>query len=170
MGLDRLSGGLLHSGRLDSPFRALHPSVMHLVHATSVEIGGSAVLLRGPSGCGKSDLALRLMDGGARLVADDQTAIAAEDGQLFASVPGSIAGLIEVRGLGILRVPYRGRVPLALVVDLVPAAQVERLPEPSSAAFLGLALPRLALAAFEASAPAKVRLAVAWATRDIMRL
>lgn len=159
----------MRSGQLDSPLGALHPSPMQLVHATSVEIGGSAVLIRGPSGSGKSDLALRLIDSGAALVADDQTALAAEGGRLFATVPEAIAGLIEVRGVGILRLPHCPRAPLALVVDLVPSEQVERLPEPSSAVLLGVAVPRLAMAAFEASAAAKVRLAMLSATRDIMR-
>jgi serine kinase of HPr protein (carbohydrate metabolism regulator) len=142
---------------------------MHLVHATCVEIGGHAVLIRGPSGGGKSDLALRLIDGGAVLVADDQTNITVEGGRLFAAVPETIAGMIEVRGLGIVRLPYRARAPLALVIDLVQPKDVERLPEPSSASLLGVMVPRLALAAFEASAAAKVRLAMASATRDIMR-
>ncbi|MCA1907855.1 MAG: HPr kinase/phosphatase C-terminal domain-containing protein [Magnetospirillum sp.] len=139
---------------------------MHLVHATSVEIGGHAVLIRGPSGSGKSDLALRLMDQGAQLVADDQTGLSAESGRLFVSCPPTIAGMIEVRGLGILRLPHRDRVPLALVVDLVAAKDVERLPEPSRTVFLGIQVPRLALCAFESSTPAKVRLAVTVATRD----
>ncbi len=143
---------------------------MQLVHATSVALGGHAVLIRGPSGSGKSDLALRLMDGGATLVADDQTQVSAEGGRLYVGVPGSIAGMIEVRGIGVLRVPHLARAPLALVVDLVPPEDVERMPEPSSAVFLGILLPRLALAAFEASAAAKVRLAMGSATRDIMPL
>lgn len=142
---------------------------MHLVHASCVEVGGHAVLIRGPSGSGKSDLALRLIDGGATLVADDQTAISADGGRLFAGVPETIAGLLEVRGLGVVRLPHRGRAPLALVVDLVASKDVERLPEPSSAQLLGLMVPRVALAPFEASAAAKVRLAMLSATRDIMR-
>lgn len=142
---------------------------MHLVHATSVEISGAAVLIRGPSGSGKSDLALRLIDGGATLVADDQTALAPEGDRLFVSPPETIAGLLEVRGLGVVRVPFRPRAPLALVVDLVNSKELERLPEPSSAVFLGLMVPRLAVAAFEASSVAKVRLAMLSATRDIMR-
>jgi len=123
-------------------------------------------LIRGPSGSGKSDLALRLLDQGAQLVADDQSALSAENGRLFVSCPANIAGMIEVRGLGILRLPHRDRVPLALVVDLVAAKDVERLPEPSRAAFLGIQVPRVALYAFECSTPAKVRLAVSVATRD----
>lgn len=141
---------------------------MQLVHATTVEIDGHAVLLRGASGSGKSDLALRLIDGGAVLVADDQTELVAEGGRLFAGVPAAIAGLLEVRGLGILRVAHRDRVPLALVVELVPTREVERLPEPQSAVFLGVTVPLARLHAFEASAAAKVRLAILSATRDIM--
>ncbi|MBR9971982.1 HPr kinase/phosphorylase [Magnetospirillum sulfuroxidans] len=139
---------------------------MQLVHATSIEIDGHAVLIRGPSGCGKSDLALRLIDGGAMLVADDQTEISAENSRLFASSPATISGIMEVRGLGIVRLPHRDRVPVALVVDLIAAKDVERLPEPAMAGFLGLRVPRVALAAFESSTPAKVRLAVGVATRD----
>lgn len=129
-------------------------------------MGGHAVLIRGPSGSGKSDLALRLIDSGATLVADDQTGLCAEGTRLFACAPAAIAGMIEARGVGIVRLPHRDRVPLALVIDLVPVAEIERLPEPGHAALLGLRIPRLALAAFEASAAAKVRLALAVATRD----
>ena len=139
---------------------------MHSVHATSIEIDGHAVLIRGPSGSGKSDLALRLIDRGAMLVADDQTQLSAENGRLFASSPATIAGIMEVRGLGIVRVPHRDRAPVALVVDLIAAKDVERLPEPAMAGFLGVSVPRVALAAFESSTPAKVRLAVGVATRD----
>lgn len=139
---------------------------MHLVHATSVEIDGHAVLIRGPSGSGKSDLALRLIDSGAVLVADDQTQLSAENGRLFAHCPPTIAGMLEVRGLGLVRLPHRDRVPVSLVVDLVPAREVERLPEPARAGFLGIQVPRVTLAPFEASAPAKLRLAMTVATRD----
>lgn len=145
-----------------------HPSAMLLVHATTVEIDGHAVLLRAPSGGGKSDLALRLIDDGAVLVADDQTALTAEAGRLFAGCPESIAGMIEVRGLGVLRLPHCPRAPLALVVDLVPSDRVDRHPDHATAGFLGIMVPLVALAPFEASAPAKVRLAVRSALRDIM--
>lgn len=143
---------------------------MQLVHATTVEINGHAAMIRGPSGGGKSDLAIRLVDDGATLVADDQTELAAEAGRLFASAPAAIAGLLEVRGVGIVRVPHRDRVPVALVVDLVAGKDVERLPEPAAAAFLGVTVPMVRLHAFEASAAAKVRLAMISATRDIMPL
>jgi len=134
---------------------------MLLAHATSVLVDGTGVLIRGPSGSGKSDLALRLIDGGARLISDDQTVLEARDGHLWASAPPSIAGKLEVRGLGIAVVPSIPSAALGLVVDLLPPDRIERMPEPSTAALLGVILPRLDLASFEASAPAKLRLAVA---------
>ena len=131
-----------------------------LVHATAVAIDGGAVLLRGPPGCGKSDLALRLIDGGARLIADDQALLLRRESYILVRAPGTIAGLIEVRGVGILRLDPLDEVQLALIVDLVPAAQIERHPEPRCETIFGLAIPLLALAAFEASAAAKLRLAL----------
>jgi serine kinase of HPr protein (carbohydrate metabolism regulator) len=76
------------------------------------------------------------------------------------SAPATIAGQMEVRGIGILRLPSVAAAPLRLVVDLVPADAVDRLPERQSAAFLGLTVPLLALDPFAASAAAKLRLAV----------
>ena len=73
------------------------------VHGTCIAIDGAGVLLRGPSGCGKSDLALRLIDGGAVLVADDRVSLEARAGDLVASAPDALAGLLEVRGVGIER-------------------------------------------------------------------
>lgn len=131
------------------------------LHATCVDLSGVAVLLRGPSGSGKSDLALRLIDGGGRLVADDWTELEARDGRLFARAPAAIAGLLEVRGVGILHLPTVPESPVALVADLVSPESVERLPEPATDDLLDCRLPRVALAAFEASAAAKLRLAVA---------
>jgi serine kinase of HPr protein (carbohydrate metabolism regulator) len=138
------------------------------VHATSVALRASprqpwrAVLLRGASGAGKSDLALRLIQAGGRLIADDQTHLAVEARALIASSPASIAGRIEVRGLGIVELP-RGRLlaraPVALLVDLVPAEKIERLPERAQEMQQGVALPVVALAPFEASAVAKLLLA-----------
>ena len=133
---------------------------MVLVHGTTVALDGEGVLLRGPSGSGKSDLALRLIDGGAQLVADDQTELARAPQGLIARSPASIAGRMEVRGVGILRVPTVPGAPLRLVVDLIAPDRVERLPEPKFCEYLQCSLPLLALAPFEASTPAKIRLAV----------
>ncbi len=131
-----------------------------LVHGTCVELFGLGVLLRGPSGSGKSDLALRLIDGGARLIADDQVVLTAEAGWIRAAAPTRIAGRIEARGVGIVQVATIEVAPIALVVDLVSPADVPRLPEPSVCRLAGVTLPSVALAPFEASAAAKVRLAV----------
>jgi serine kinase of HPr protein (carbohydrate metabolism regulator) len=152
----------------------------HLVHATCVafapEDGPEAsswprpfgVLLRGPSGAGKSDLALRAIDRGWRLVADDQTEIRLAAGRLTAGAPGAIAGRMEVRGLGIVTVPSVPKAELCLAVDLVAPDLVERLPEPGFSEILGLRLPCLALEPFEASALAKLRLAAFRAAGAIM--
>ena len=88
------------------------------IHASCVAIGQSGVLLLGKSGSGKSDLALRLIDEGAVLVADDRTILSLEKGALYARTPASIAGLMEVRGLGIIRFPIRAKVRIALAVQL----------------------------------------------------
>lgn len=140
-----------------------------LVHGSCVGIGGRGVLLRGPPGGGKSDLALRLIADGAVLVADDQVMLVGEAGRLRASAPAAIAGRIEVRGIGIVTMEYAESVALLLVVDLVAPEQVERMPEAARCDYLGLDLARVVLAPFEASAPAKVRLAVDDAARDSTR-
>ena len=129
-----------------------------LVHASAVAIEGEAVLLRGPPGAGKSDLALRLIDGGARLVADDQVVLRRLGDRVLARAPAVIAGLIEIRGLGIVRVETIEEAPLALIVDLLPLDQIERMPERRVEPVLGLEIRLIALAAFEASAAAKLRL------------
>ena len=144
-----------------------------LVHATCVALrppGASAgrawraVLLRGPSGTGKSDLALRLIEAGGRLVADDQTRLTRSGRGLIATAPAALANLMEVRGVGIMKLA-RGQVlaraPLSLLVDLVTADRVERLPDPARETLLGIDVSVLALAPFEASAAAKLRLALA---------
>lgn len=137
------------------------------VHATCVAlaVGGAwqGVLLRGAPGAGKSDLGIRLVDGGGRLVADDRTVLAIENGCVMARPPAVLAGLVEARGVGILRLPadkLLDAAPVALIVDLVPAAEVERLPKPQIETLLGVAVPRLCLAAFDASTSAKIRLAL----------
>lgn len=142
---------------------------METVHGTSVALDGGGVLLRGPSGSGKSDLALRLIDGGAALVADDRTALSREGAEILANAPPQIAGRMEVRGLGIVRLSAVSDVPVRIVVDIVPASQVDRLPKPAETMLLGVALPLLRLAAFEASAPAKIRLAVRLTPEEIER-
>ena len=134
---------------------------MVVTHGTCVEIGGVGVLLRGPPGSGKSDLALRLIDGGARLVADDQTELHRAGEALVASAPPPIAGRIEIRGVGIVDLPSAASAPLGLVVDLVASGEIDRMPEPARCRYLDCSLPLLRLAPFEASAAAKLRAALA---------
>lgn len=141
---------------------------MMRIRGSCVAIDGDGVLIRGPSGAGKSDLALRLIEDGAVLVSDDYTQVTSRDGSLAASPPATIRGMLEVRGLGIMTMDVQAPVRLTAVVDLVQAREVSRLPEPDSVDVLGVALPRFRLAALEASAPAKVRLAVRIATRRII--
>jgi HPr kinase/phosphorylase len=122
------------------------------VHGSCVSRDGDGILLLGPSGSGKSDLALRLLGRGFDLVADDRVDI--DDG--IAAPPDALAGLLEVRGLGIVRLPYAPTARLALVAEL--GATADRLPAPARHTGLGLPLIRLDPAA--ASAPERVVLAL----------
>lgn len=124
------------------------------LHASCVAIGGRGVLISGPSGSGKSDLALRLIDRGATLVSDDYTVV--REG--LASAPATIAGKIEVRGIGILTKPH-ATAPVAMLVRA--HAAPARLPEPTSQRIAGTEVPLIELALTEPSAPVKVELALA---------
>ena len=128
------------------------------IHATSVSIGGHAVLLEGPSGAGKSDLALRLIDRGAVLVSDDYTLLTRTDDLLLASAPATIAGQIEVRGVGILPLSCAGPISVAMIVRL--ARDVERLPEPMTRLIVGVSILEIVIDPREHSAPIKVELAL----------
>jgi len=134
-----------------------------LIHATAVALpvdeGWAGVLLRGASGSGKSDLALRLIDEGARLVADDQTELCLNGGALRLRAPARIAGRMEVRGLGLVSVPLVEQASLVLVAELAPAAEIDRLPLPQTVILAGVSVAMVRLAPFEASATAKLRLA-----------
>jgi HPr kinase/phosphorylase len=122
------------------------------LHGSCVARNDDAILLRGAPGSGKSDLALRLLSRGFELIADDQVDVT--DG--IASCPETLAGLLEVRGIGIVRVPHRPQARLALVIEL--GGPSERLPEPRRDDALGL--PVIMLDPFTASAVDKVALAL----------
>lgn len=116
--------------------------------------GWRGVLLRGPSGSGKSDLALRLLERGWRLVGDDYVEVWASDGGLFAAPAPRIAGVMEVRGVGLTGAASVSLSRIVLVVDC--EAPVDRMPEPDSEMIDGVAVARLSLTALEASAAQKV--------------
>ncbi len=147
-----------------------------LVHGTCVSISSSdgevkAALLRGAPGSGKSDLALRFISrfgddgplgGDANLIADDQVLVSREGDSLLARSPGTIAGRLEVRGVGIIEVDHCASAPLAVIVDLVDAEEVPRLPpDPLPCEdVLGVCVPQLKLNPFELSSPVKLKLAL----------
>lgn len=143
------------------------------LHATTIGLNGTAVLIRGPSGSGKSSLALQLLETSgtglteqpitATLVSDDQTELKKREGCIYASPPAALAGLIEVRGQGILTSAYLSDLPVVLVVDLKPASEIERLPENSEmiVEILGVAIKSVAIDPTHMSAPSRLR--VAWA-------
>ena len=139
------------------------------IHATCVALEGRGVLLLGAAGAGKSDLALRLVDAGWELVADDRVDLTASGDGLIASAPETLAGLLEVRGLGILRLPATERAVVALAVELVIPEAVPRLPDERHLGLLGHDVPVVALAPFQASSVKKVQLALALANGSIMR-
>ncbi len=121
----------------------------------------AGVLIEGPSGSGKSDLALRCLDLGFRLVADDRVEIWASGGAAWGRAPASLAGLIEVRGQGVLRESPIPLARIALVAACVEASQtLERLPDLEYETLAGVSTPRLSLNPLEASAPAKLRRAI----------
>jgi serine kinase of HPr protein (carbohydrate metabolism regulator) len=129
------------------------------VHASTVAIGGRAVLITGPSGSGKSDLALRLLDRGFTLVSDDQTVVKKDGNRLIASAPPTIAGKLEIRGLGIIGMERADNVPVALIVELT--SDIQRIPDDSrERPILGVKIPLITIDAMTASAPSKVAIAL----------
>lgn len=118
------------------------------------------VLIEGPSGSGKSDLALRALDAGWSLVADDRVLVWACEGRLYGRAPDPIEGLIEARGLGVLAVRRRAFAEIALVCVCNPDGPIERMPEDEARKLAGVTVPVVRLAALEASAPVKLGLAL----------
>jgi len=125
------------------------------IHASAVLIGARAVLIQGPSGSGKSRLALALLQAArqgalpfACLVADDRAQVEAAHGRVLVRPAPALAGLIEVRGLGIRRLPYEPLAVVGLLTELGLAA-TDRLPDPVSrlGEISGIHVPRLAVAA-----------------------
>jgi HPr kinase/phosphorylase len=139
--------------------RGIDKLTAELLHATAVAINGEGVLLLGPSGSGKSDLALRLIDRGAVLISDDGVLVEAHSPLPLLRTAPNIAGMIEMRGVGILKMPFADGVPLHLAVKL--GIDGERLPpEDQVMNIAGIDIRFIALSAFEASAPLKIEQAL----------
>ncbi|MCX5580732.1 HPr kinase/phosphorylase [Kaistia terrae] len=137
------------------------------IHGGAVWVDGAGVLVRGPSGCGKSSLLLALLMAdrpASRLVADDRVVLAVTDGRLYAGAPEILAGLLEIRGQGLVTVPYLSPVSIDLVVDFEPPEQCLRMPDAAdqTASIEGIALRRLVLPIGQADGWIRVRAALAF--------
>lgn len=118
------------------------PAAPHLIQASAVAIDGRALLIRGEPGSGKSSLALALIDRGAQLIGDDGVEVRLDDDRILACPPPNIAGLIEIRNVGLVRLPVAPPTPIALILSLTDTA--ERLPEKAnSQTVLDHAIPHL---------------------------
>lgn len=133
---------------------------MPQIHATCIAINARGVLLIGDSGSGKSDTALRLIDSGAVLVGDDQIVITKRARKLHASPHDRLRGMLEVRGVGVLSFPFLEKAAIFLAVQLVSRDKVERLPYHGKYDCENISLPLVLLHAFDASTPAKIRVAL----------
>jgi serine kinase of HPr protein (carbohydrate metabolism regulator) len=141
-----------------------------IVHAGLIarRLGGRwrGVLVEGPSGAGKSDLALRALDAGFRLAADDRVVLWTSGGRLFGRAPEVLHGLIEARGLA---VAPEVALPMAEVALVARCGEPERMPDSRSVEILGVSVPELTVRALDASAPAKLRRAMAMFDHDRKR-
>lgn len=135
-----------------------------VLHATTIALwrGGAwrGVLLRGASGAGKSSLALRALQAGWRLVADDRTLVWASGGRLYGRAPDTLRDLLEARGVGVVATGSLAWAELVLAVDLSDQAP-ERMPEPATGEFAGVTVPLIAIQPHAAEAPATLALSVA---------
>ncbi|HEX2751500.1 MAG TPA: HPr kinase/phosphatase C-terminal domain-containing protein [Alphaproteobacteria bacterium] len=141
-----------------NPNRTIRHGTAVLLHNPGY--AASAVFIRGGSGSGKSDLALRLIAQGAELIGDDQVELEKRQENIFAGAVEAIRGLIEVRGIGLLRYPEAAPSKLRLIVDLVAREAVPRLPEWEDMDILGVKIPMVKLHAFDASVLDKVHAAM----------
>ena len=150
------------------------PNPVHeQIHATCIAVNDIGVLLLGDAGAGKSDLALRLIDEGAMLIADDRVDLTAEADGLTATAPKALAGKIEVRGIGIVPLDGRNvcdRAPVRVAVRLVGADAVPRMPEAETIIWAGISVPLYRIAPFQASSTAKIRMMANGALRGILPL
>ena len=125
-------------------------------HSTSVVIEDCGIMIVGDSGCGKSDLALRLIDSGATLISDDITICKKRINGIFLYSPKETKGLLEVREIGIITVPFIENVKLSLLVELIDK-EGERMPEKEKKILLGVKIPKIQIFGKNPSSVAKVK-------------
>ena len=140
---------------------------MNQFYATAVTYCGFGILIRGPSGSGKSDLALRLIDDGAGLVADDQVVIKAVGQELYLSPPDRLSGLIEVRGVGVIKIEYVRDIRLCLIVELDPRNEIQRIPKIKEELIKKIPVPVINMDAFESSVLAKIKIILGYLDKKI---
>ncbi|MDG1438857.1 MAG: HPr kinase/phosphatase C-terminal domain-containing protein [Emcibacteraceae bacterium] len=133
---------------------------MALIHASCVEYFSKGILIIGSSGAGKSDLSLRLMDASGKLVSDDYVNVEAKNGKLIGSVVPNIEGMIEVRGVGLMKVGYIKKHPIDMVLDLCEFENIDRLPEKEFFEQDGITIPLYKFDGFSVSALAKINLLI----------
>lgn len=143
------------------------------IHASVASVGGRGVLIRGASGSGKSSLLMALLtsrDAGAVLVTDDRAVLSTRGGRVVASPPPALAGLMEIRGVGIVRREYLAAVPLDLVVDLRPLVECPRYPagDEAAAVLAGVRLPRIFIAIGATDGAARVLAGLAAAGQRVL--
>jgi serine kinase of HPr protein (carbohydrate metabolism regulator) len=129
---------------------------MAILHGTTIELNGHGIFIIGTSGMGKSDLAICLMDRGARLVSDDYTEITVKNNILTATAPKNIKNRVEVHGIGIIKVKSKSKAKLSLVVQLIEEKDLERMPEEETIIIEDISLPKIYLCAKHSSAVAKL--------------
>ncbi len=119
---------------------------MTLIHANCFRFNQKAILLRGKPGSGKSDITLRAIEeANASLIADDQVKLHVQDHKIFASAPRSLAGLLEIRGLGFLKLPYIEKSEIGLIVDLVESELIPAFAQENYETLDGISLPCIKL-------------------------
>ena len=131
---------------------------MTLHHASCVEFEGKGVIIFGPSGSGKSDLALRLIEAGGKLVSDDYVEVTNDDHVMYAHPAPNIEGMIEVRGVGLMKLMSKKSSILGLALELVSQEEIERLPQKNTFCLGDAEVPLYKFDAFSASAIAKIKM------------
>ena len=147
--------------------QSINYMIMDQIYATAVAYCGVGVLIRGPSGSGKSDLALRLIEDGANLIADDQVIIESVRNELYLSPPDSVSGLVEVRGFGVIKIESVRNVKLRLIIDLDPSFKTERGPIMKEELIKNIIVPVINVKAFESSVLARIKLILGYLENKI---